>query len=101
MTSDLSFIVDAALRFRLELGLDAVEELVEALGWADLGASHDAGRIVVHGDEDDEVAGRGGEDGGSGGVALGAVETRRANRGMRRSRSSRQSQGGCRTAGSG
>lgn len=54
----LSLVVDAALRFRLELGLDAVEEVVEALGWA-LGASHDARRVVVHCDSVDGVARRG------------------------------------------
>lgn len=47
----LAFIFDSALSLSLELGPDVVEELVEALGWADLGASHDAGwRVaVVHG----------------------------------------------------
>lgn len=58
-TLTLSFVIDAALGFRLELGLDAVEELIEALGRADLGASHDAGRIVVHDGSVDGGAGRG------------------------------------------
>jgi hypothetical protein len=44
----LAFSIDTTLRFRLELGLDAVEQLVEALGWASLRASHDTGRVVVH-----------------------------------------------------
>lgn len=49
----LAFVVDAALRLCLELGPNVVEQLVEALGWADLGAPHDAGRrvAVVHGDD--------------------------------------------------
>jgi hypothetical protein len=44
----LAFSIDTALGFRLELGLDTVEQLVEALGWARLRASHDTGRVVVH-----------------------------------------------------
>ena len=47
-TLTLAFIVDAALGLRLELGLDLVKQIVEPLGRADLGASHDAGRVVVH-----------------------------------------------------
>ena len=86
-TLTLAFVIDAALRFRLKLGLDAVEELVQALGWARLGAPHDgAGRVMVHGggwmsarvgvcgDEQWEF------------IALCAIETRKANRGMRRCR---------------
>lgn len=46
----LAFVVDAALRFGLELGADVVEEVVQALAGAHLGAAHDAGRVaVVHG----------------------------------------------------
>jgi hypothetical protein len=48
-TLTLAFIINAALRFRLKLGLDLVQQLVEPLGRADLGASHDTGRVVVHG----------------------------------------------------
>ncbi len=44
----MAFSIDTTLGFRLELGLDAVEQLVEALGWASLRASHDTGRVVVH-----------------------------------------------------
>ena len=44
----MAFGIDTTLRLRLELGLDAVEQLIEALGWLSLGASHDTGRIVVH-----------------------------------------------------
>lgn len=52
MAGDLAFVVDTALRLCLELGPDVVEQLVEALGWADLGTPHYAGRwvAVVHGD---------------------------------------------------
>jgi hypothetical protein len=49
MSLTLALIVDATLRFRLELGLDLVQQLIESLGRADLGASHDTGRVVVHG----------------------------------------------------
>jgi hypothetical protein len=44
----LAFGIDAALRLGFEFGLDAVKQLVEALGRASLGASHDTGRVVVH-----------------------------------------------------
>ena len=44
----MAFSIDAALGFRFELGLDVVEQLIEALSWASLGASHDTGRVVVH-----------------------------------------------------
>ena len=45
----LALVVDAALRLGLELGADAVEQLVQALAGAALGTAHDAGRVVVHG----------------------------------------------------
>ena len=48
-TLTLAFIFDTALGLGLELGLDAVEQLVEALGWAGLGTAHDTRGIVVHG----------------------------------------------------
>lgn len=66
----MPFIFDAALRFRLKLGLDVVEKLVEALGWANLGAPHDAGRIVVHGHNGEGSGGTRSEDGQSGSCAL-------------------------------
>jgi hypothetical protein len=46
----LAFVVDATLRFRLKLGPDVVEKLIEALGWAGWRAPHDAAgrRVVVH-----------------------------------------------------
>lgn len=50
----LALVVDAALRFRLELGPNVVEQLVQALGWANLGTTQDAGRrvAVIHGRDD-------------------------------------------------
>jgi hypothetical protein len=45
----LTLVIDATLGFRLELGLDLVKQVVKPLSRADLGPSHDAGRIVVHG----------------------------------------------------
>jgi hypothetical protein len=46
----LALIIDTALGFRLELGLDLVQQIVEPLGRTDRGTtSHDAGRVVVHG----------------------------------------------------
>jgi hypothetical protein len=59
----LAFVFDAALGLGLKLGLDAVEKLVEALGRADLGASHDTGRIVVHGHKERGGGSRSWEDG--------------------------------------
>jgi hypothetical protein len=44
----LAFGIDAALGFGFEFGLDVVEQLIEALSWTSLGASHDTGRVVVH-----------------------------------------------------
>jgi hypothetical protein len=45
----LAFGIDATLRLGFKLGLDVVEQLIEALGWlVALGASHDTGRVVVH-----------------------------------------------------
>jgi hypothetical protein len=46
----LTFVVNATLRFRLELSPDVVEKLIEALSWTGWGSPHDAGRwvTVVH-----------------------------------------------------
>jgi len=48
-TLTLAFIFDTALGLGLEFRLDAVEQLVEALGWAGLGTAHDTLGVVVHG----------------------------------------------------
>ena len=45
----MTLVIDTALGLRLELGLALNKQLVKALSRADVGASHDAGRIVVHG----------------------------------------------------
>jgi hypothetical protein len=46
----LALVVDAALRLGLKLGPDVVQQLIEALGWPNLGAPHHAGCVaVVHG----------------------------------------------------
>lgn len=68
----LAFVVDAALGLSLELGPDVIEELVEALGRACLGAPHDAGRrvAVVHGGD--------GSAPGCDGLATGESRLRRA-----------------------
>lgn len=44
----LAFGIDTALGFGFELGLDIVEQLVEALSWARLGRHDSPGRVVVH-----------------------------------------------------
>lgn len=44
----LTFGIDTALGLGFELGLDVVEQLVEALGWARLGRHDRPGRVVVH-----------------------------------------------------
>lgn len=45
----MAFGIDATLRLGFKLGLDVVEQLIEALGWlVALGASHDTRRVVVH-----------------------------------------------------
>lgn len=50
MSLTLAFVVDAALRLGLKFGLDVVQQLVEALGRANLRAPHHAGWwvSVVH-----------------------------------------------------
>lgn len=83
----LAFVVDVALRLGLELGADAVEQVVEALAGPARGSAHDARRVaVVHGHGMDAL----GQDGG----LLGA---RAVGEGMRRglgSRSGRRSGAG-------
>jgi hypothetical protein len=49
VAGNLAFGIDATLRLGFKLGLDVVEQLIEALGWlVALGASHDTRRVVVH-----------------------------------------------------
>ena len=57
-TLTLALIFDTALGLSLEFRLDAVEQLVEALGWAGLGTAHDTRGVVVHGRDVYALVGR-------------------------------------------